>query len=116
MSSVSSKKSKPSAIAKKSAARLAAVQLVYEQEMRPCALSDLLTDYKNNRLKLPLDAGEELVTADLSFLNRIVNGVDEKKAIFEAGIMTNKYFSMNRSFMCFQIFPHSNFCGKSMSG
>ena len=66
------KKQKPSATAKKSAARLVAVQLVYEHFLNDIPLDDIYADYKDNRTKLPIDEGEELVPADIKILSAII--------------------------------------------
>lgn len=79
MTKANPKPSKPSKVAKKSATRLTAVQIVYEHLMRESVLKDILSDYKQNRLKFPLDEGETLIQPDMMFLVKIVQGVEEHK-------------------------------------
>lgn len=74
---------KPSAIAKKSAARLTAVQLIYAQSYSKLSPDLLLQGYKDNQVKLPLDEGEELIAPDMRFLSRIVRGVLDQKTMFD---------------------------------
>lgn len=91
MSQATSKK--PSAIAQKSAARLVAVQLIYSQFFSKLEAQQLLKDYQNSKIKLPLDEGEELITPNQTFLNRIVSGVLAQKDMFEemlAGKLSQK--------------------------
>ncbi len=67
-----------SAKARKSAARLAAVQVLYQIDMSGQNTKDALRDFINKRIGFELD-GDVLVPADRDLLTLIVNGVCDKQ-------------------------------------
>ncbi|URD60032.1 transcription antitermination factor NusB [Sphingomonas sp. KRR8] len=62
----------------RSAARLAAVQALYQQEMEPKPLPQLLHEFHQHRLGETID-GDELADAEVDFFNDIVRGVDARR-------------------------------------
>lgn len=62
----------------RAAARLAAVQALYQQEMENTPLPRLLTEFHQHRLGATLD-GIEFADADVAFFDDIVSGVDARR-------------------------------------
>ncbi|HEY0271103.1 MAG TPA: transcription antitermination factor NusB [Sphingomonas sp.] len=62
----------------RSAARLAAVQALYQQEMEGTPLPRLLTEFHNHRLGATID-DVEYIDAEVSFFDDIVSGVDARR-------------------------------------
>jgi N utilization substance protein B len=62
----------------RSAARLAAVQAIYQQEMEPKPVPQLLHEFHQHRLGETID-GDELAEAEVDFFNDIVRGVDARR-------------------------------------
>jgi N utilization substance protein B len=69
---------KPERSAARSAARLAAVQALYQQEMEGTALPLLLTEFHNHRLGATIDE-VEYIDAEVSFFDDVVTGVDARR-------------------------------------
>ena len=67
----------------RSAARLAAVQAIYQQEMEPKPLPQLLHEFHQHRLGETID-GDELAEAEVDFFNDIVRGVDARREEIDA--------------------------------
>lgn len=72
---------KGSVIARKTMARLIAVQLLYRQAFEPVTTQKLLAEFKNNPSFLDEDI--EWVDPDLDLLNTIIQGVDQHGALIE---------------------------------
>jgi N utilization substance protein B len=70
---------KGSAKARRNAARLAAVQCVYQMQQNGMSAEQILGDYVNNRLGLEED-GQIYVAADTDSLRSILVGVETNKA------------------------------------
>jgi N utilization substance protein B len=62
----------------RSAARLAAVQALYQQEMEGTPMPKLLTEFHNHRLGATID-DVEYVDAEASFFDDVVTGVDARR-------------------------------------
>ena len=62
----------------RSAARLAAVQALYQQEMEPKPLPQLLHEFHQHRIGATID-GDELAEAELDFFNDLVRGVEARR-------------------------------------
>jgi transcription antitermination protein NusB len=62
----------------RSAARLAAVQALYQQEMEGTALPLLLTEFHTHRLGATID-DVEYAEAEVSFFDDLVKGVDARR-------------------------------------
>lgn len=69
----------------RSAARLAAVQALYQQEMEPKPVAQLLHEFHQHRLGATID-GDELAEAEVDFFNDIVRGVDARRAEIDGKI------------------------------
>ena len=69
----------------RSAARLAAVQAIYQQEMEPKPVPQLLHEFHQHRLGATID-GDELAQAEVDFFNDIVRGVDARREDIDARI------------------------------
>jgi len=69
----------------RSAARLAAVQALYQQEMEGTPLPLLLTEFHNHRLGATID-DETYADAEIDFFDDIVKGVDARRAELDAAI------------------------------
>ena len=69
----------------RSAARLAAVQALYQQEMEGTALPVLLTEFHQHRLGATIDE-VEYADAEVSFFDDLVTGVDSRRAELDARI------------------------------
>jgi N utilization substance protein B len=67
----------------RAAARLAAVQALYQQEMEGTALPVLLTEFHQHRLGATIE-GVEYADADPMFFDDIVKGVDARRAEIDA--------------------------------
>jgi N utilization substance protein B len=72
----------------RSAARLAAVQALYQQEMEGTPLSLLLTEFHNHRLGAMIDE-VQYADAEISFFDDIVQGVDARRADLD-GLITER--------------------------
>ena len=62
----------------RSAARLAAVQALYQREMSGAAVAQLLTEFHHHRLGAEIE-GEQFREADVDFFNDVVRGVDARE-------------------------------------
>ena len=67
-----------SAKARKSAARLAAVQVLYQMDMNDEKAGSALMDFLDNRNGFEFD-GDVFVPADRSLLSSIINGYDDRR-------------------------------------
>jgi N utilization substance protein B len=63
----------------RSAARLAAVQALYQQQMEGTALARLLNEFHQHRLGQTVE-DEEYADAEVDFFDDIVSGVDARRA------------------------------------
>lgn len=72
----------------RSAARLAAVQALYQREMAGTGVERLLHEFHNHRLGEEID-GEQLRAADLDFFNDLVKGASAREAELDAVIAAN---------------------------
>lgn len=68
----------------RSAARLAAVQALYQQQMEGTALARLLNEFHQHRLGREVDdedhEGEVFADAEVDFFDDVVSGVDARRA------------------------------------
>lgn len=72
---------KPSKKARLVAARLAAVQAIYQMAMLPSmSARDVLDDYVESRMGRPVE-GDDYVPADLDLMAKIVTGVSENRDV-----------------------------------
>jgi N utilization substance protein B len=62
----------------RSAARLAAVQALYQQHMEGTALTKLLDEFHQHRLGMEVD-DEQYADAEIDFFDDIVSGVDARR-------------------------------------
>ena len=62
----------------RSAARLAAVQALYQLEMEPKAIPQLLHEYHQHRLGETID-GNELIDAEVDFFDDVVRGAEARR-------------------------------------
>ena len=67
----------------RSAARLAAVQALYQQEMEGTPLAPLLHEFHHHRLGATID-GVEYADAEVDFFDDLVAGVDARRAELDA--------------------------------
>ena len=77
----------------RSAARLAAVQALYQQEMEQTPVARLLHEFHQHRLGATID-GIEYVDAEVDFFDDLVKGVDARKDELDALIaarLTSKW-------------------------
>lgn len=74
-----SKVHKPSAKARKTAARLLAVQAVYQASLNEQPLKDAAQEYLNHRTGMSID-GEEMVAPDKALFTKIMTGIADNKA------------------------------------
>jgi N utilization substance protein B len=69
----------------RSAARLAAVQALYQQEMEAIPLARLLKEFHDHRLGATIE-DEQYHEAEIDFFDDIVAGVDARRADLDAAI------------------------------
>jgi len=69
----------------RSAARLAAVQALYQQEMEATPLARLLKEFHDHRLGATIE-DEQYHEAEIDFFDDIVAGVDARRADLDAAI------------------------------
>lgn len=69
----------------RSAARLAAVQALYQQEMEGLPLARLLDEFHQHRLGATIE-DVEYAAAEVSFFDDLVKGVDARRAEIDAAI------------------------------
>ena len=67
----------------RSAARLAAVQALYQQEMESTPVAVLLHEFHQHRLGATID-GVEYVDAEVDFFDDVVKGADARRAELDA--------------------------------
>ena len=81
----------------RSAARLAAVQALYQQEMEGLPVPQLLHEFHQHRLGATID-GVEYADAEISFFDDIVKGVDARREELDGLIAANlaKGWSLDR--------------------
>lgn len=78
---------KPNRAASRSAARLAAVQALYQQEMEATKLPVLLTEFHNHRLGAEIE-DEQYHDAEVAFFDDLVTGVDARRGEIDAQIVS----------------------------
>ena len=81
----------------RSAARLAAVQALYQQEMEGLPVPQLLHEFHHHRLGATID-GVEYADAEISFFDDVVKGVDARREELDGLIAANlaKGWSLDR--------------------
>ena len=81
----------------RSAARLAAVQALYQQEMEGTPVPKLLHEFHQHRLGATID-GVEYAEAEISFFDDLVQGVDARREELDGLIAANlaKGWSLER--------------------
>lgn len=79
----SSPSKKPRTGNARSAARLAAVQALYQREMSGAPVPLLLTEFHHHRLGAEIE-GEQFREADVDFFNDVVKGVDAREGELDA--------------------------------
>ncbi|MEW4448437.1 transcription antitermination factor NusB [Qipengyuania sp. JC766] len=67
----------------RSAARLAAVQALYQQQMEGTALAKLLNEFHQHRLGREIE-DEQMADADIDFFDDVVSGVDARRDEIDA--------------------------------
>lgn len=67
----------------RSAARLAAVQALYQREMSGATIPQLLSEFHHHRLGAEIE-GDQFREADVDFFNDVVKGVDARQAEIDA--------------------------------
>ncbi|MDP9163850.1 MAG: transcription antitermination factor NusB [Pseudomonadota bacterium] len=72
----------------RSAARLAAVQALYQLEMEPTALAPLLHQFHEHRLGATIE-GATYVDAEQSFFDDVVRGVDARRTEIDELVTAN---------------------------
>lgn len=72
----------------RSAARLAAVQALYQQEMEGTALAVLLHEFHHHRLGATIEDAT-YAEAEVDFFNDVVKGVDARRAEIDALVADN---------------------------
>lgn len=72
----------------RSAARLAAVQALYQQEMEGTVMTVLLHEFHQHRLGATIE-DETYAEAEVDFFNDVVKGVDARRAELDALISAN---------------------------
>lgn len=72
----------------RSAARLAAVQALYQQEMAATALPRLLAEFHEHRLGRSIE-DEDYAPADVAFFDDVVSGVDARRGEIDGHITTS---------------------------
>ena len=73
----------------RSAARLAAVQALYQKDMEGTALARLLDEFHQHRLGREIEEGEHYAEAEVDFFDDIVRGVDARREEIDA-LITGK--------------------------
>ena len=63
----------------RSAARLAAVQALYQKDMEGTALARLLDEFLQHRLGREIEEGEHYAEAEVDFFDDVVRGVDARR-------------------------------------
>ena len=63
----------------RSAARLAAVQALYQKDMEGTALNKLLDEFHQHRLGREIEDGEHYADAEVDFFDDLVRGVDARR-------------------------------------
>ena len=76
-------RTKPPRSQARSAARLAAVQALYQQQMERTALAKLLDEFHQHRLGREIE-GDEYAEAEVSFFDDVVRGVDARRDEIDA--------------------------------
>ncbi len=79
---------KPRAGSARSAARLAAVQALYQREMSGAPIAPLLAEFHRHRLGMEIE-GEQFREADVDFFNDVVKGVDARSDEIDALVTDN---------------------------
>lgn len=69
-------------IARKSAARLTAVQAIYQMDNNNQRSADVLREFVDHRIGVEVD-GEQVVAADLDLLSGIVTGLETRRSDIE---------------------------------
>ena len=87
----------PARARSRSAARLAAVQALYQQEMEGTKVASLLHEFHHHRLGATID-GVEYADAEVDFFDDLVKGVDARRGELDALISANlaKDWSLTR--------------------
>ncbi len=91
-----SKPRKPSAKARRSSARLLAVQAIYQSSMNEQGLTDVAKEYLDHRIGMEVE-GEEIVEADKQLFGKIINGVSERKDDLGHVIQSNINFDSSNT-------------------
>ncbi len=78
----------PARARSRSAARLAAVQALYQQEMEGTKVAPLLHEFHHHRLGATID-GIEYADAEVDFFDDLVKGVDARRDELDALISAN---------------------------
>ncbi len=73
----------------RSAARLAAVQALYQKDMEGTALARLLDEFHQHRLGREIEEGEHYAEAEVAFFDDVVRGVDARREEIDA-LITGK--------------------------
>ena len=73
----------------RSAARLAAVQALYQKDMEGTALARLLDEFHQHRLGREIEDGEQYAEAEVDFFDDVVRGVDARRDEIDA-LITGK--------------------------
>ena len=73
----------------RSAARLAAVQALYQKDMEGTALARLLDEFHQHRLGREIEEGEQYAEAEVAFFDDVVRGVDARREEIDA-LITGK--------------------------
>lgn len=68
----------------RSAARLAAVQALYQREMEDITIARLLDEFHQHWLGRETDDGDELADAEIAFFDDVVRGVDARQEEIDA--------------------------------
>jgi transcription antitermination protein NusB len=89
--------SSPARARSRSAARLAAVQALYQQEMEGTKIAPLLHEFHHHRLGATID-GVEYADAEVDFFDDLVKGVDARRDELDSLISANlaKDWSLTR--------------------
>jgi N utilization substance protein B len=68
----------------RSAARLAAVQALYQKDMEGTAMARLLDEFHQHRLGREIEEGEHYAEAEVDFFDDVVRGVDARREEIDA--------------------------------